>query len=86
MVAANPVGMTGLWHFVEKLCASNEHLRVLDIHNTNLEPEQEEQILAKLTRSSKVELCGSFCGRSDHRLRESARVLDMDTLPVRAAR
>ena len=44
LLAANPFGKIGCSYFVEKLCNGNEALRVLDIHDSQLEPDEEEQV------------------------------------------
>lgn len=87
LLAGNPFSDIGGDYLAEKLCASNFSLRVrtsflfcfglmyvkvLDIHNSDMTPENEERLVEYFNNNSSLHLLGSHFGRRDHRINRIA--------------
>lgn len=68
LLAGNPFGDVGGRYLADVLGKTNNSLRVLDIHNSEMSSSVEQDIVDYLRSNSVLNLLGSHFGRRDHRI------------------
>eukprot|EP01147_Barroeca_monosierra_P009982 gene9982-2157_t len=68
LLSANPFTDVGGLYLAEILCKNNQTLRVLDIHDAELSPDGEQQVVEFLRTKSSLHYLGSFYGPRDHKI------------------
>eukprot|EP00055_Hartaetosiga_balthica_P007008 m.23529 g.23529 ORF g.23529 m.23529 type:complete len:456 (-) comp5552_c1_seq1:560-1927(-) len=68
LLAANSFTDVGGKYLVNTLINNNRSLRVLDVHESQMSDEGEQELVDRLRKNSALELLGSYFGPRDHRI------------------